>query len=69
MKIGYRIFKKIIKFYLEDRSVQAYSIRGNKRVKPERIFKFRRSLMLYDTRISNRRYEELKNEMKWIEIK
>ena len=67
MKIGYRRIGKMLKVYLEDRSVYHYVCMGNKRIKPERIYKYRRDFS--STKISEKRFDELKNEIEWIEIK
>ncbi len=67
MKIGYRRVCRMLKVYLEDRTVYHYVCLGNKRVKPERIYKYRRDFG--STKISEKRFDELKDEIKWIEIK
>ena len=66
MRIGYRRIGKMMKFYSEDRTVYHYFCFGNKRIKPERIYKYRSKR---DFKISKRRFDELKDEIKWIEIK
>lgn len=57
----------MLKVYLEDCTVYHYVCMGNKRIKPERIFKYKR--YFFSTKISEKRFNELKNEIKWIEIK
>jgi hypothetical protein len=66
MRIGYRKIGKMLKFYSEDRTVYHYVCLGNKRIKPERIYKYRSKR---DFTISEKRFNELKDEIKWIEIK
>ena len=66
MRIGYRRIGKMLKFYSEDRTVYHCVCRGNKRINPERIYKYRSKR---DFKISEKRFNELKNEIKWIEIK
>ena len=67
MRIGYRKIGKMLKFYSDDHAVYYYSCLGNKRIKPERIYKYRR--YFGSTKISGKRFNELKDEIKWIEIK
>lgn len=67
MRIGYRKIEEMMKIYLEDHTVYRYLCRGNKRIKPERIYKYRRDFG--STKISENRFDELKDEIKWIEIK
>jgi hypothetical protein len=67
MKIGYRRIGRMLKVYLEDRTVYHYVCMGNKRIKPERIYKYRRDFS--STKISEKRFNELKDEIEWIEIK
>ena len=57
----------MLKVYLEDRTVYHYVCMGNKRIKPERIYKYRRDFS--STKISEKRFNELKDEIEWIEIK
>ena len=66
-KIGYRKIGKMLKFYSEDRTVYHYVCYGNKRIKPERIYKYRRGIS--SIKISKKRFDELKDEIIWIEIK
>ena len=67
MRIGYRRIGRMLKVYLEDRTVYHYVCMGNKRIKPERIYKYRRDFS--STKISDKRFNELKDEIEWIEIK
>jgi len=67
MRIGYIRICKILKVYLEDRTVYHYVCLGNKRIKPERIYKYRRYFS--STKISEKRFDGLKDEIEWIEIK
>ena len=67
MRIGYRRVGKMLKFYSEDRTVYHYVCYGNKRIKPERIYKYRRGFS--SIKISEKRFDELKDKLKWIEIK
>ena len=67
MRIGYRRIGKMLKFYSEDRTVYHYVRLGNKRIKPERIYKYRRDFS--SIKISDKGFDELKDEIKWIEIK
>ena len=67
MKVGYRRIGKMLKFYSEDHTVYHYVCYGNKRIKPERIYKYRRGIS--SIKISKKRFDELKDEIKWIEIK
>ena len=65
MKVGWRLLKgKVIKFYLEDRTVIVTTNKGNKRIKPKSIFKhsFRRCNFL---KISEKRLRELQEEIDW----
>ena len=57
----------MLKVYLGDRTVYHYVCMGNKRIKPERIYKYRRDFS--STKISEKRFNELKDEIEWIEIK
>ena len=57
----------MLKVYLGDRTVYHYVCMGNKRIKPERIYKYRRDFS--STKISDKRFNELKDEIEWIEIK
>ena len=70
MKIGYRRIGKVLKFYSEDRTVYHYVCLGNKRIKPDRIWKYRRGERDFSiTKISEKRFIELEDEIEWIEIK
>ena len=64
--IGYRIVVKFIKYYWEDGTVKICVIKGNKRTKPDRIWKF--GHRYYSSlKISKKRLEELKDEIRWFE--
>ena len=64
--IGYRIVKRMIKYYREDGIVITCVIKGNKRIKPDRIRKFGHRKFGF-LKISMKRMKELKNEIKWFE--
>jgi hypothetical protein len=68
MWIGYRKIGKIIKIYLEDRTVYHFICLGNKRIKPDRIWKYGKRVVSV-IKISEKRFIELEDEIKWIEIK
>jgi hypothetical protein len=65
--IGYRIiYKYTIKYYKEDGTTKICVIKGNKRIKPDRIWKF--GHRYYGSRkISMKRMEELKDKIIWFE--
>lgn len=65
--IGYRIVKKrMIKYYRKDGNVKTYIIKGNKRIRPDRIWKFGHRKLGF-LRISMKRMKELENEIIWFE--
>ena len=66
--IGYRKVKRLIKYYKEDGTVITCVIKGNKRIRPDRIWKFGHRKLGF-LKISMKRMKELKNEIKWFEIK
>ena len=38
--IGYRVVKRLIKYYKEDGTIKMCVIKGKKRIRPDRIWKF-----------------------------
>ena len=64
--IGYRIVKRYIKYYKEDCTVGMCVIKGNKRIRPDRIWKFGHRKLGF-LKISMKRMKELKNEIIWFE--
>ena len=73
MKVGYRVLKCFIKYYIRNDicdccSVYSCSVHGNKKRKPEQIFKYG-SREFGITNITLERFEELKEEMGWFEVK
>ena len=65
--IGYRRVKRLIKFYKEDGTVGTCVIKGNKRIRPDRIWKFGHRRLGFFLKISMKRMKELKNEIRWFE--
>jgi hypothetical protein len=64
--IGYRIVKRLIKYYKEDGTVKTCVIKGNKRIRPDRIWKFGHRNLGF-LKISMKRMKELENEIKWFD--
>ena len=73
MKVGYRVLKCFIKYYIRNDlydccSVYSCSAHGNKKRKPEQIFKYG-SREFRITNITLEHFEELEEEMEWFEVK
>ena len=69
MKIGYKIQDGFIEYYYENCTVLRYRALGNKRIKPERIYKYGQKRKFNVYLISVKELEELlSGGAKWFEI-